>query len=84
MYSSKMLFWEFGLPVNMETQVNMAQLLAQPHHNCNYITEQPSLGSIKNRLEWKSDNYGNKETTSIQTGRSGETEWSGPISMHGG
>ena len=25
-----MLFWEFGLPVNMETQVNMAQLLPQP------------------------------------------------------
>ena len=56
-----------------------ACLLAQPHQNHNYITEPPSLRTVRNRVEWKSDNYGIKEPTSIQTGRRGrDVEWAGP------
>ena len=41
--------------------------------------EQPSLRTIINQVEWKSDNYGNKEAISIQTGRRGRvTEQAGP------
>ena len=35
------------------------------------IIEQPSLRNIRNRDEWKSDNYGIEENTSILTGRRG-------------
>ena len=38
--------------------------------------EQPSLRNVRNRVEWKSDNYGIKETTSIETGRRGGMDWS--------
>ena len=35
-----------------------------------------SLRTIRNQAEWKSDNYGIKETTSIETGRRGaDVEW---------
>ena len=59
------------LPVKMATQADMARLFAQPHQNYNQNMEQPSLRNIGNRVEWKSDNYGIEETTSIQTGRRG-------------
>ena len=32
------------------------------------------------QAEWKSDNYGIKETTSIQTGKSADVEWAHPTS----
>ena len=47
----------------------MAHLLTQPHQNYNSTIEQPSFRTIRNQVEWKSDNYRIKETTSIQTGR---------------
>ena len=38
-----------------------------------------SLTIIRNQAEWKPDNYGIKETTSIQTGRRGaDVEWADP------
>ena len=41
----------------------------------------PSLRTIRNRVEWKSDNYKIKETTSIETGRRGaDMDWGGPTS----
>ena len=47
--------------------------------------EQQSLRTIINQVEWKSDNYRMKETTSIQTGKRGrDMEWAGPISTCGG
>ena len=40
--------------------------------------EQPSLTTVRNQVERKSDNYGMKETTSIQTGRRGtDAQWAG-------
>ena len=37
------------------------------------------LRTFKNQVEWKSDNYGNKQTTPIQTGRRDrDVKWSGP------
>ena len=69
----------------MEAQVNVAHLLAQPHQIYNWNVEQPSFGTITNRVEWKSDNYKIKEITFIQTGRRGRVvEWTGPTSMSGG
>ena len=39
----------------------------------------PSLRTISNRVEWKSDNYKIRETMSIQTGRMGrDAEQAGP------
>ena len=36
---------------------------------------------VRNQVEWKSDNYGIKETTPFQTGRKGrEVEWADPHS----
>ena len=41
--------------------------------------KQQLLRTVRNQVEWKSDNYGIKETTSIQTGRRGaDAEWAGP------
>ena len=62
----------------------MAQLLSQKHQNYNETTEQPSLRTVRNQIEWNSDNYGIKETTTIQTGRRGRVaEWAGPTSLCG-
>ena len=45
--------------------------------------EQPSLRTMGNQVEWKSDNYGIKGTT--QTGRRGtDAEWAGPTPACGG
>ena len=33
--------------------------------------EQPSLRTNRNQVDWKSDNYGIKETASIQTSKRG-------------
>ena len=69
----------------MAAQADMVHLFAQPHQNYNYNIEQPSLRTIRNRVEWKSDNYRIKETTSIQTGRKGrDMEQAGPTSTCGG
>ena len=57
------------ISVKVEWQVNTASLLEQPRQNCNETIEQPSVRTIRNRGEWKSYNYGIKETTSIQTDR---------------
>ena len=47
--------------------------------------EQPSPRTVRNIIEWKSDNYRIKETTFIQTGRRGtDVEQAGPTSMYGG
>ena len=44
-----------------------------------------SLRTISNWVEWKSDNYEIKETTSIQTGRrDGDAEQADPTSTYGG
>ena len=51
----------------------MARLFAQPQQNYNWKTEQPSLRIYRYWLEWKSDNYGIKETSSIQTSRQEKT-----------
>ena len=41
--------------------------------------EQPPLRTIRNRVEWKPDNYRTKETTSTQTGgRGADAEQAGP------
>ena len=49
------------------------------HTNYKYTIEQPSLRTVRNRVEWKSDNYKIRETTSIQTGRMGrDAEQAGP------
>ena len=41
--------------------------------------------TVINRVEWKFDNYGIKETESIETGRRGaDAEWAGLSSMHNG
>ena len=65
--------------MRMEAQVNMAPLLTQPHQKYNRITKQPSLQTARNQVEWKCDNYGIKETTSVQTGRRDrDTEQAGP------
>ena len=43
------------------------------------------LRTFKNQVEWKSDNYGIRETTSIQTGRrTADAEWAGTSPMFGG
>ena len=61
----------------------MACLLAQPHQNYNEIIEKPLLKTGRNGVEWKSDNYGIKET--IQTGRRDrDVGWAGPMYMCGG
>ena len=49
----------------------MALLFTQSHQKHNYDVEQPSLRTVRNQVEWKSDNYGIKETTFIQGGRRG-------------
>ena len=42
----------------------------------------PPLRTVRNWIEWKSDNYRIKEATSIQTGRrDGQAAWVGPTSM---
>ena len=53
----------------MVAQVNTARFLTQPHQHYNQNIEQPSLRTVKNRVEWKSDKYRIQETTSIQTGK---------------
>ena len=69
----------------MAAQADMVHLFAQPHQNYNYNIEQPSLRTIRNRVEWKSDNYRIKETTFIQTGRrSADAEWAGTTPICGG
>ena len=61
----------------------MASLLAQPHQNYNCNIVQASLRTIRNGVEWKSDNV-IKETTSIQTGKRGrDMEQAGPTSKCG-
>ena len=63
----------------------MAHLFAQPHQNYNYNIEQPSVRTIRNQEVWKSDNYGVKGTTSIQTGKRGaDMGWAGPTHTCGG
>ena len=57
----------------------MARLFTQPHQNYNYNIKQPPLRIIRNRVEWKSDNYGIKETTSTQTERAADAEWASPL-----
>ena len=68
-----------------EAQTHTARLLTQPHQSYNWNREQPSLRTVRNRVEWKSDNYRVKETTSIETGRRGaDTEWADLSPMCGG
>ena len=55
----------------MVTQAGVTHLVTQPHQNYNRNEGQPSFWNVRNRVEWKSDDYGIKETTSIQTGRRG-------------
>ena len=64
----------------------MAHLFTQPHQNYNKKNiEQPSLRTIRYKVEWNSDIYGIKETTSIQIGRRGaDVEWAGPTLTCGG
>ena len=62
----------------MVAKADMAYLFAQPHENYSKNIEKLSLRNVRNQVEWKSDNYGIKETTSIQTSRrGGDTEWAG-------
>ena len=49
----------------MAAFVSMARLLTQPHQNYNSTIGQPSLRTVRNRVEWKFDNYGIEETTYI-------------------
>ena len=73
-----------GPLAKMVAHVNMAHLLTQ-HQNYNQNIEQPSLRTVRNQVEWMSDNYRIKETTSIQAGtKGGDAEWTGPTSMCGG
>ena len=69
----------------MVAKADMAYLFAQPHENYSKNIEKLSLRNVRNQVEWKSDNYGIKETTSIQTSRrGGDMEWPGPTSTCGG
>ena len=69
------------LTVKMVAEVNTAHLFTQPHQNYNQNIEQSSLRAIRNQVEWKYDNYGIKETTSIQTGTRGrDAKRAGPTS----
>ena len=44
--------------------------------------EKPSLRTDRNQVDWKSNNYGIKETTPTQIGgQGGGEEWTGPTSM---
>ena len=75
---------ELEIPVRKEALVNMAHLLVQPHQNYNYNIKQLSLRTVRNLVEWKSDNYRIKETIFIQTGRRGrDAGQAGPTSTHG-
>ena len=72
-------------PVKMAAQADTAYFLTQPHQNYNQNTEQPSLRTVRDGAGRKSDNYGIKENTSIQTGRRGaDTEQAGPSYTCGG
>ena len=49
------------------------------------LQAQPSLRTVRNQVEWKSDIYEIKKTTSTQNGRRrGDMERAGPTSTYGG
>ena len=74
-----------GYPVKMAALVNTTCIFAHLHQNYNQNIEQPSVRNIRNQVEWKSDNYGIKATTSIQTCRkNGDEEWVGTTPTCGG
>ena len=61
--------------------------LASSHNHIKVTTEIENNhhSTVRNRVEWKSDNYRVKETTSIETGRRGaDTEWADLSPMCGG
>ena len=47
---------------------NLAHLLTQSHPNYNKNIEEPSFRTVRNQVEWKSDNHGIKETTARGSG----------------